>query len=92
MSMIKHSLSDNDSTKFVLVYGNKSPESTIYINELLELQKEYNERFFIEFVYSETKEDNATFGRIEKPTINYVVKNKYKSIDFSNYFLCGLKK
>lgn len=89
MSMIKHSLSDNDSTKFVLVYGNKSPESTIYINELLELQKEYNERFFIEFVYSETKEDNATFGRIEKPTINYVVKNKYKSIDFSNYFLCG---
>lgn len=89
MSMIKHALKDSDDTKFVLVYGNKSPDSSIYLNDILDLQKEYSDRFFVEFIYSETKAENTTFGRIEKPTINYVIKNKYKSITFSDYLLCG---
>ncbi|MBZ9779504.1 ferredoxin--NADP reductase [Psychroflexus sp. CAK8W] len=89
MSMIRTLLAQSETAKFVLVYGNKSPEQTIYFQELLDLQKDFSERFFIEFIYSETQEDNAKFGRIDKGTVNYVIKNKYDGFDFSQYYLCG---
>jgi ring-1,2-phenylacetyl-CoA epoxidase subunit PaaE len=89
MSLVKSVLQNNTTSKFVLVYGNKSPEQTIFFNELLELQKEYAERLFIENIYSETREDDAHFGRIEKPTVNYVLKNKYKAMTFDEFLLCG---
>lgn len=89
MSILKSVLKSNDNSKFLLVYGNKSPKETIFFEELLELQKTYPERLFVENLYSQTREDNAHFGRIEKPTVNYALKNKYSGIDFSEYFLCG---
>jgi len=89
MSLVKSVLKRNSSSKFVLVYGNKSPEQTIFFNEILELQKDYPERLFVENIYSETQEDNSLFGRIEKPTVNYVLKNKYKGVDFDEYLICG---
>ncbi|WP_019037674.1 ferredoxin--NADP reductase [Psychroflexus tropicus] len=89
MSMISTVLSQSDSAKFVLAYGNKSPEQTIFLQELLSLQKDFPERFFIEFIYSETQEDDAKFGRIDKGTVNYVIKNKYDGFDFSEYYICG---
>jgi len=89
MSMIQTLLSQSETARFVLVYGNKSPKQTIFFQELLSLQKDYPERFFIEFIYSETQEDNAKFGRIDKGTVNYVIKNKYEGFDISEYYLCG---
>ncbi len=89
MSMIKAILEEESNSHFVLVYGNKSPEETIFRAELLELQSNYPDRLFIEFVYSRSKEDNALFGRIEKSTVNYVLKNKFIDTDFSNFYLCG---
>ncbi len=89
LSMIKAVLQEETQSKFVLVYGNKSPEETIFLNEINSLKETYADRFFVEYVYSRTQEDNAHFGRIEKPTINYVVKNKYKDFDFDSFYLCG---
>ena len=89
MSLLKTVLKNNLTSKFVLVYGNKSPKETIFFEELLDLKKTYPERLFIENVYSQTQEDHSHFGRIEKPTVNYVLKNKYDGISFSEYLLCG---
>ncbi len=89
MSILKSVLESNGDSKFLLVYGNKSPQETIFFEELLELKKNYPERLFVENIYSQTREDEAHFGRIEKPTVNYALKNKYSGIDFSEYFLCG---
>ena len=89
MSMIKSVLEEEPNSQFVLVYGNKSPEETIFYNELLALRDAHSDRFFIEFVFSQTREDNAHFGRIEKPTVNYVLKNKFKESTFANFYLCG---
>lgn len=89
MSMIKQVLNTTNHSKFVLVYGNKSPKTSIYLEQLLSLQQTNAERFFVELIYSETKEDNAKFGRIETPTINYVLKNKYANLDFDQFYLCG---
>ncbi|WP_108869515.1 ferredoxin--NADP reductase [Aquimarina aquimarini] len=89
MSMIKAVLKQEPNSRFVLVYGNKTPQETIFYKELSELQEQYADRLFIEFVYSRSHEDNAHFGRIEKPTINYILKNKYKDLSFSSFYLCG---
>ena len=89
MSMIKTVLEQSSESKFVLVYGNKKPEDAIYREELLALREQYKNRFSIEFIYSESREDGAHFGRIMKSTVNFVVKNKYASADFEHYYLCG---
>lgn len=89
MSILKTALEQEPKSRFVLVYGNKSLEETIYHKELLELQLEYGDRLDIEFVYSRNQEADSHFGRIERSTVNYVVKNKYKDRDFKDFYLCG---
>lgn len=89
MSMIKTVLSQEKNSKFVLIYGNKSAEETMFKEELLALQSTYSDRLFIEFVYSQENTENSIFGRIEKSTVNFALKNKYKDFSFQNFYLCG---
>lgn len=89
MAILKSVLENEPHSKFVLVYGNKSPEQTIFFKELLELQVKHAERLFVEFVYSKAKEDQSFFGRIERSTVNFVLKNKFKGHQFNAFYLCG---
>lgn len=89
MSMIKTVMTEETNSKFVLVYGNKSSSETMFFKELLELQTTHPERLFLEFVYSRENVDGAQLGRIDKNTVNFAVKNKFKDFDFSNFYLCG---
>ena len=89
LGIIKCALKEEVHSKVILVYGNKSAKDTMFLNELLQLQHEYKDRFTIQFVFSQTDEDNAIFGRIEKSTINYVVKNKHKDVLVDAYYICG---
>lgn len=89
LSIIKCALEEEIYSEVILVYGNKTTKDTMFLNELLELQHQYSERFSIQFVYSQAKEDNAVFGRIEKSTVNLIVKNEYKHIVIDAFYLCG---
>lgn len=89
LSIIKCALEEEIYSKVILVYGNKTTKDTMFLNELLELQHQYKDRFSIQFVFSQADEDDAIFGRIEKSTVNYVMKNKHKHIDVDAYYLCG---
>lgn len=89
LSILKCALEEEIYSKVILVYGNKNTNDTMFLNELLELQHQYNERFAIQFVFSQEDSDDAIFGRIEKSTVNYVMKNKYKQVDVDAFFLCG---
>ncbi len=92
LSILKTALEEEPTSKFVLVYGNRTPQETIFYKELLELQANYASRLFIEFVYSQSQEDASHFGRIEKSTVNFIVKNRYKEYTFKDVFLCGPEK
>ncbi|AUS05234.1 ferredoxin--NADP reductase [Pseudotamlana carrageenivorans] len=89
LSIIKCALEEEVQSKVILVYGNKTPKDTMFLNELLELQHTYKDRFSIQFVFSQQDEEDAIFGRIEKSTVNYVMKNEHKHIDVDAYYLCG---
>ena len=89
LSIIKTALQEEKNSNFILVYGNRTPDDTIFFKELLELQAENPERLFIEFSYSRCREENCHFGRIDRSTVNFVLKNKFKNTVFSRFFLCG---
>jgi len=89
LSIIKCALKEEVLSKIILVYGNKKIAETMFMDQLLKLQHDYKDRFGIQFVFSQADEEDAIFGRIEKSTVNYVVKNKYKHIDVDAYYLCG---
>jgi len=89
MSIAKSVLDSNPSNKFVLVYGNKSTEETMFYTDLVKLQLEHANRFFLYFTYSQTREQDSLFGRIDISTVNYALKNKHAAIDFDGYYLCG---
>ncbi|MBT8307372.1 MAG: ferredoxin--NADP reductase [Maribacter sp.] len=89
MSIIKAVLASNHNNKFVLVYGNRSNKETMFYKELVKLQLEYANRFFIYFTNSKTPEEGSLFGRIDTSTVNYALKNKHKDIAFDAFYLCG---
>lgn len=89
LSIVKCALEEEIHSKVILVYGNKTTQDTMFLQELLDLQHTYKERFTIQFVFSQADETDAIFGRIEKSTVNYVMKNKHKNIEVDAFYLCG---
>ena len=89
LSIVKCALEEEVFSKIILVYGNKTTKDTMFLDALLALQHKYSSRLSIQFVFSQADEDDSIFGRIEKSTVNYVMKNKYKHIDVDAYYICG---
>jgi ring-1,2-phenylacetyl-CoA epoxidase subunit PaaE len=89
MSIIQSVLIGEPKSTFVLVYGNKTPEETIFHNQLVALQQKYLGRFFIHFVYSQSNTAEAYFGRVDKSVVNNVLNVKHIGKEFSKFYLCG---
>lgn len=89
ISIAKSMLTSEPKSTFVLVYGSKSVADTIFYQELHELQLQYVGRFFVHYVYSQSKVENELFGRIDKSTVNFILNNKHQSLDFDTFYLCG---
>ncbi|WP_294823967.1 ferredoxin--NADP reductase [uncultured Flavobacterium sp.] len=89
MAILQSVLQGEPESTFVLVYGNRTPEETIFHDFLHELQQKYVGRFFVHFVYSQARAEDALFGRIERSTVNFVIKNKHKVKEFEKFYLCG---
>jgi len=89
LSMIKSVLETEKESKFILVYGNKSVDQTIFKITLDDLEKEYANQFEVHYVFSQKVNDNSFFGRIDLKVINNILNEKYYEIKFDEYFLCG---
>ena len=89
MSIARTVLETDNGSDFVLVYGNKNPEKTIFQKEIMELQALHLERFKIQFVYSESNEEGALFGRIDEGVVNSVLKDNVDLDQSQLFYLCG---
>lgn len=89
LSIILSVLESEPESTFVLTYGNKTPEETIFHDFLHELQEQYLGRFFVQFVFSKAHAPEALFGRIDRAAVNYIIKNKHKEKEFAKFYLCG---
>ena len=89
MSIVRTALKSSDDLHFVLAFGNQSREETMFYDEIHDLQKKYNDRFFVYHLYSRRQEPESLFGRIENSTVNYILRNKHKEMEFDAAYLCG---
>ena len=89
MSILKSVLAAHPENKFHLVYGNKTIEETMFYATLKTLEKDYNGRLSITWVFSQANEEGAFFGRIDQAIVkNYLNK---ETEDVGAYYLCGPK-
>ncbi len=88
-SILQAVLEAEPLSSFVLVYGNKSAEDTMFYNQLESLEQKYVGRFFVQYVFSQANTEKSLFGRIDKSVVNFVLKNKHAEMDFSKFYLCG---
>ncbi|WP_340201115.1 2Fe-2S iron-sulfur cluster-binding protein [Ascidiimonas sp. W6] len=89
MSIMHTVLRDEPQSTFSLVYGNKSLTETMFYEDLLALIKQYPDRLNVHFIFSQAQEPEAMFGRIERSTVNFILKNKHKETPFEAFYLCG---
>jgi len=89
LSMVKSVLETELNSKFVLVYGNKSANSTMFKNEIDNLQEAYPNELSVQYVFSQYQEEGTLFGRIDISVINFILKNRFKELSFDEFFLCG---
>lgn len=89
MSIMQTVLRDEPQSTFALVYGNKSLTETMFYDDILKLVEQYPDRLNVHFIYSQAQEPECMFGRIERSTVNFILKNKHKDESFDAYYLCG---
>ncbi|MFD2892259.1 2Fe-2S iron-sulfur cluster-binding protein [Flavobacterium chuncheonense] len=89
LSIVKSVLESEPKSTFVLVYGNKTAQDTIFHDELSQMHLDYVGRFFVHYVYSQANVDGELFGRIDKSNVNFILNNKHKEKSFDKFYLCG---
>jgi ring-1,2-phenylacetyl-CoA epoxidase subunit PaaE len=76
-----------------LIYGNKCPKTTIFLNDLKHLKQVYKNRFDLQFVYSQVQDKNSLNGRIDaEKTAHFLQNFSSEQKSLSNYYLCGPEK
>lgn len=89
LSIAQTVLEAHPENKFVLVYGNTTLGETMFRKEIEALLQNYPNRFFVEWTFSRENVANALFGRIDNSTVNLIIKNKFKQLSLSKFYLCG---
>lgn len=89
ISIIKTTLKTEPHSSFTLVYGNRSRNAIIFLEELEALKNKYLERFTIFNVLSREKTDAPiNYGRIDRNKLLELEKNiSYQITD--EFFICG---
>lgn len=85
MSLIKWSLPNLGKHKINLIYSNKNPNSTLFLNELEALEKQY-ENLKVTYFFSQHEEKNERLGEIELATI---LSKAFESKTQKSFYLCG---
>jgi len=84
MSMLQEVLHTEPNSQFTLIYGNKTPENTIFYKTLNELQAK-NSQFNLQYIFSQANEDNSLFGRIDAS----IVKLMLNRSNYDTFYICG---
>jgi len=86
-SILKSVIASDSKNTFILVYGNKTVEETMFYDELKDLEKTHPKQLKIHWVFSQSNLEGANFGRIDGSIINYVLNQQVQTP--KSFYLCG---
>jgi len=91
LAMVKHALAAEPATDFMLVYGNRSPQSIMFREELEDLKDRHLGRFTLLNVLSHNEESSAPLleGRISGDKVKAFAAKLFKPGEVAHFFLCG---
>jgi len=91
LAMIKHALAAEPATSFTLVYGNRSPDSIMFRQELEDLKDRHIGRFTLLNVLSRNEESSAPLfeGRITAEKVQAFASTLFRHGEVAHVFLCG---
>lgn len=91
IAMVEHALAREPETSVTLVYGNRSPQSTMFRERLEDLKDRYVGRFTLLNVFSRNTESDAPLlqGRIGGDKVKAIVGGLLRPGIIAHAFLCG---
>ena len=91
MAMLKHALVAEPNTSFTLIYGNRTPQSILFREELEDLKDRHLGRFTLLHVLSRNEELSAPLfeGRITGEKVKAFAATLFEPAEVAHVFLCG---
>ena len=89
IAMLKTELAKPSDAKFTLIYGNKTQDSSMFSDEIKQLQEENPERFKIHWAFSRERIAGTINGRLDKNTIQQLLNTFMPLKTADTYFVCG---
>lgn len=90
MSLARTLLAASDSTRFSLVYSNRTAQDVMFLEELAELKDRYPARFALFHVLTRERRISDTFsGRIDAERLGVFLDNLVRPHDVDEWFICG---
>jgi ring-1,2-phenylacetyl-CoA epoxidase subunit PaaE len=91
LAMLKQALTREPETSFTLIYGNRTPQSILFREELEDLKDRYLGRFTLLHVLSHNEESNAPLfeGRITGEKVRAFASTLFRPAEVAHVFLCG---
>jgi ring-1,2-phenylacetyl-CoA epoxidase subunit PaaE len=91
LAMLKSALMSEPATSFMLIYGNRNPDSILFRQELEDLKDQHLERFTLLNVLSRNDESSTPLleGRITGAKVKAFAGALFKPAEVAHFFLCG---
>ena len=90
LSILKTTLETELESSFTLIYGNKSTDTIMFLEEIEDLKNRYRERFQVFNVLSqEVQNAELLNGRIDGEKIQQFLENLVPAQQVDHVFLCG---
>lgn len=90
ISIIRATLESEPGSRFVLFYGNRSQQSTMFIDDLFALKNRFPERLQLNFLFSrEEQEFPVAGGRLDGPKVRELYKHFCAGQNVTEAFICG---
>jgi ring-1,2-phenylacetyl-CoA epoxidase subunit PaaE len=87
-SLLKSVLFEHPNIKVLLIYSNPSPEKTVWHNELQKLAKEYEHRFVLELIFSNTP-DLTRAHLYRELLLEFLFAYNIRNFNQTLFYICG---
>jgi ring-1,2-phenylacetyl-CoA epoxidase subunit PaaE len=90
LSLAAHILEREPGSRFLLIYGNRTTASTMFLEDTLALKNRYVGRFSVHFIMSREPQDAPLLnGRIDRAKVEALAAWVPELTRADEYFLCG---